>query len=188
MTESPGRPLLVLDLDETLWHGQADPDAPGGVRFLLRPYLQVFLEEVGHSYDLAIWTSASEDWMHAGLRVIHEVTGVDLHERAFFLWRRERCTWLRGEDGEYAWRKRARKFDAKWIRSRYPRGRILVVDDLTQNYACGYGHLVKVSAWTGNEQDDELLVLAKFLRSIAHEADLRRLEKRGWRRQTLHVG
>ncbi|PYE49463.1 HAD family hydrolase [Deinococcus yavapaiensis] len=178
---STSRPLLVLDLDETLWHGIDDPTQPTGVRFLLRPHLRTFLETVGQHYDLAVWTAATEDWMHAGLTAIREAAEFDLAERAFFLWHRERCTWKRTEDGAYAFRKPARKFNAGWIRSKYPRHRVLVVDDVASNYACGYGHLVKVSPWTGDEMDTELEALTYYLTSIARHEDVRSLEKRGWR-------
>lgn len=91
---------------------------------------------------------------------------------------------LHAEDGEFTFRKPARKFAAAWIRARYPRARVLVVDDVAENDACGYAHLVKVRAWTADERDDELRVLAVYLTSIAHEPNVRRLEKRGWRSRT----
>ena len=142
----PARPLLVLDLDETLWHGV---QVPGGLKVLLRPHLAEFLTAVSEAYDLAVWTAATEDWMLEGLAGLREATGFDLHGHAFFLWHRERCTFRRDAEGQYAFCKPARKFKARWIRERYPPERILVVDDRAENYACGYGHLVRVSAWRG---------------------------------------
>ncbi|WP_309570758.1 HAD family hydrolase [Deinococcus sp.] len=176
----PLRPFLVLDLDETLWYGvEAVNDEP--VRFHLRPHLTRFLEQVAHDYDLAVWTAASGDWMHHGLEVLRAGTGFDLAGRAVFLWDRTRCSWRRGEDGELLWRKPVRKFRAGWMRARYPRGRILAVDDVPGNYVCGYGHLVRVTPWTGDASDTELLHLAAYLRSIVQAEDFRVLEKRGWR-------
>jgi ubiquitin-like domain-containing CTD phosphatase 1 len=175
------RPLLVLDLDETLWYGLPDPSVPGGMRLLLRPHLREFLEAVSAHYDLAVWTAASEDWMREGLAQLQARSGFDLTSAAVFLWHRERCTFWRGEDGSYGLCKPARKFRASWLRERYPRERILAVDDQPANYACGYGHLVWVSEWTGGPDDDELLALAEYLISVASEPDLRRVEKRGWR-------
>lgn len=169
--------MLVLDLDETLWHGIADPTVPEGHRFLLRPYLKVFLERVAEHYDLAVWTAASEDWTTAGLKTIALETSFDLAARAFFLWHRERCTWRRTELGEYELRKPARKVKARWIRARCPSHRVLAVDDQVSNYLCGYGHPVRVSDWTGDPNDHELQALATYLASIAGEPDLRQLEK-----------
>lgn len=119
---SAQRPLLVLDLDETLWHGIPDPEAVEGHRFLLRPHLGPFLEVVAEHYDLAVWTAASEDWMRLGLRTLASETHFDLAGRAFFLWHRDRCTWRRNEEGEYELTKPARKFKARWIRDPYPPG------------------------------------------------------------------
>lgn len=79
--EGPARPPLVLDLDETLWHGE---ELPAGASFTLRPHLGEFLGKVGEHYDLAVWTSATEAWMRAGLSIVHEETGFDLTARAFF--------------------------------------------------------------------------------------------------------
>ncbi|GAA4005614.1 hypothetical protein GCM10022631_16050 [Deinococcus rubellus] len=175
---APVRPLLVLDLDETLWHGVR---VPGGLKLSLRPHLAEFLTAVSTAYDLAIWTAATEDWMLEGLAGVQAATGFDLRERAFFLWHRERCTFRRDAEGQFAFFKPARKFKARWIRGRYPPERILVVDDRAENYACSYGHLVRVSEWCGEEGDDELQRLAPYLLSIAAEPNLRTLEKRGWR-------
>lgn len=177
MSSALARPLLVLDLDETLWHGQL---AAGGATFALRPFLGEFLRQVAEDYDLAVWTAASEDWMQAGLATLYTQTGFDLAAQAVFLWDRSRCSPQRLEGGESGWHKPARKFRAAWIRARYPRGRILVLDDLAANYVTGYGHLVKVSAWTGQPEDRELLLLARYLASIAQEPDLQAIEKRGW--------
>jgi RNA polymerase II subunit A small phosphatase-like protein/ubiquitin-like domain-containing CTD phosphatase 1 len=181
------RPLLVLDLDETLWHGIPDPAMPDELRFLLRPRLKFFLEAVDEHYDLAVWTAASEDWMRAGLQTIASEAHFDLAGRAFFLWHRDRCTWRRNELGDYELRKPARKFKARWIRARYPSQRVLAVDDQGSNYECGYGHLVRVSSWTGDREDRELEALAEYLVSIAAEPDLRRLEKRHWRSTVLRT-
>lgn len=174
------RPLLVLDLDETLWYG-VEPADGEVVRVQLRPGLGQFLEEVAQDFDLAVWTAASGEWMRGGLAVLHAETGFDLADRAVFLWDRDRCSWRRGEDGDLSWRKPARKFRAGWLRPLYPRGRILAVDDVPGNYVCGYGHLVRVTPWTGDASDTELRYLAAYLRSIATVQDFRTLEKRGWR-------
>ncbi len=175
------RPLLVLDLDETLWHGRSDPAAPGGLELLLRPHLAEFLATVARAYDLAVWTAATQDWMLEGLAQLRAATDFDLEARAAFLWHRERCTFRRDAEGRYRFCKPVRKFRARWIRERYPPERIVVLDDQAANYACGYGHLVPVSEWRAQAGDDELRRLAPYLSSIAQEPDLRRVEKRGWR-------
>lgn len=181
---APSRPLLVLDLDETLWYG-VEPVGDETPDLQLRPHLRHFLEHVAEDFDLAVWTAASGDWMRHGLGVMHAGTGFDLAGRAVFLWDRERCSWRRTEDGDLIWRKPARKFRAGWLRARYPQGRILAVDDVPGNYACGYGHLVRVTPWTGDGSDTELLHLAAYLRSIVQAEDFRTLEKRGWRSRFL---
>ncbi len=178
------QPLLVLDLDETLWYGIK---TPAGGDFQLRPYLAEFLAKAAKFYDFAIWTAASEDWMQAGLAVVAQETGIDLAGQSFFLWSQSRCTWRRTEDGEYDWRKPARKFKAGWIAKRYPKQRILVLDDRPENYAQGYGHLLKISSYTSQAADDELLILVTYLVSIAQQANLTAIEKRGWYSKTKNA-
>lgn len=180
----PPRALLILDLDETLWHGTPDPTHTTA-HITLRPHLRDFLHTTHAAYDHAIWTAASPDWMHAGLQLIHTETGLDLTRTAAFLWHRDRCSWHRDEHGDLQPHKPARKLRATWIRSRYPRERILAIDDRPQNWASGYGHLVRVTPWTGDPTDDELPRLARYLLSIADTPDLRRVEKRGWRGRVL---
>ena len=116
-----------------------------------------------------------------GFEVVRQETGFDLPSHCLFVWDRSRCTLKLTEDGDYEWRKPSRKLRAGWIRAKYPRERILAVDDTPAKWACGYGHLVRVREWTGDEQDNELRLLAAYLLRIAAEPDFMTMEKRGWK-------
>ncbi|GGL02933.1 NIF family HAD-type phosphatase [Deinococcus radiotolerans] len=102
------RTLLILDLDETLWHGTPNPTA----HITLRPHLRDFLQGTHAAHDHAICTAASPDWMHAGLQTIHNETGLYLTHTAAFLWHRDRCSWHRDEHGEHQPHKHTRKLRA----------------------------------------------------------------------------
>lgn len=56
--KSPHELTLVLDLDETLVHFQENEE---GSQFLVRPYAQQFLNEVGKYYEVVIFTAALQD-------------------------------------------------------------------------------------------------------------------------------
>jgi len=69
--EQKKRPLLVLDLDETLIHGREtvlsrDPDFQvGSYHIYRRPFLSEFFEACAKWYDIGIWSSASENYVEA---------------------------------------------------------------------------------------------------------------------------
>ncbi|MDR6218933.1 HAD family hydrolase [Deinococcus soli (ex Cha et al. 2016)] len=168
------RPLLVLDLDETLWTSYDVPVMYGAERhFVLRPGLQDFLEQVGAQYTLAAWTAASRDHAQAGLDAMAHA-GIPFTPE--FLWDRDRCTYLRLDDGDVVYAKRLRK-----LRSRYPLERVLAVDDRPENFRCAYGNFVRVLPFTGSPDDRELPRLAAYLLAICGVPNFRRLEKRTWR-------
>ena len=177
------RHLLILDLDETLVHAtrvplQRDPDAliPPYVLYL-RPGVEAFLKRVGECYRLAIWTSSSP--MYA--RVVSEILFPD-PEVLEFVWARDRCTPRRDFELDIWW-------DSKPLhkvrRRGYDLGRVVAIDDNPQKYTRSYGNLVTVAPFTGDPLDDELSHLATYLEKLAREPDVRRIEKRQWRRRML---
>lgn len=188
------RPLLILDLDETLVHARPAPGtssgttpgtapgtasgwAPGGVRcgpYLVapRPGLDAFLTRCRQLYDLAVWTSATADYAACVLAAF--LADVPL----VFVWSRERCTRrVDHETHEPYWVK-----DLGKVRRRgHDLARVLAIDDLPRTYERNHGNLVRVSPFTGDPDDGELAPLATYLESLAAVPDVRRLEKRGWR-------
>ena len=52
---------LVLDLDETLVHFKEKKDDKGGGLLGIRPGVNKFLDEVGKSYELILFTTATQD-------------------------------------------------------------------------------------------------------------------------------
>ncbi len=86
------RPLLILDIDETLIHGAEQPlerecDLRGGEFYVyLRPYVSEFLMAVSRCYDLACWSSATSDYLEVIVSAIMSNIAVPL-----FVWDRKRC-------------------------------------------------------------------------------------------------
>src|SRR5690348_10887473 len=86
------RPLLILDLDETLVYGTEKqlPRAPDFcvAHFFIyrRPHLPAFLDYCFADFDVAVWTSASRSYAS-------EVVAQTFGERELrFFWSAERCT------------------------------------------------------------------------------------------------
>ncbi|MCP4574131.1 MAG: HAD family hydrolase [bacterium] len=173
------RPLLILDLDETLIHATERPLAAvrptfRAVLFLihLRPHAREFLTAAARDWDLAIWTSASADYAE----IVRGNLFVDVEVE--FVWSRGRCTRVFDQERQReVWIKDLRKVK----KCGRDLARVLVIDDKPGGLARSYGNLVRVQPWRGEPGDIELAALERHLESLVDEPDLRTVEKRGWR-------
>jgi len=172
------RPLLILDLDETLLHATEHPlpiqhDFRCGSYFIhKRPFVHEFLDVCAGSYDLSVWTSSTVTYARCIQTMLFD--GVPLE----FLWARDRCTLRFDPDwGVHYWAKDLKKVK----RAGYDLERVLMVDDTPKKLERNYGNLVVVTEFTGDPKDRELLRLAPYLESLAGRPDLRRIEKRSWK-------
>jgi len=68
-------------------------------------------------------------------------------------------------------------------RKGYHINRILIVDDSPHKSKDNFGNAIYPSAFTGDMADKELRLLAKYLKSLKDEENIRRIEKRGWQNQ-----
>ena len=170
--------LLVLDLDETLVH--ASPALLGrncdfeaaGYYVYVRPGLGEFLEGIRADFDVAVWTSSSEDYAR---QVIPRAFP---HDYALnFVWCREKCT-LRWdpETQERYWLKNVHKLK----RQGYDLRRVLCVDDSPEKCERSYGNYIRIPEYCGELEDDVLPRLLAYLPNLRDVADVRRIEKRGW--------
>lgn len=170
--------LLILDIDETLIHGDEQLGQPadftvGPYGIVRRPGVARFLEFALEGFrEVAVWTSATLGYAEAVLDQLLD------RRRLVFVWGRERCVRSHDpESGDVIWRK-----DINKLRKRWPdRGRILFVDDSPEKIARSYGNLVKVAPFLGAPADDELLWLERYLRELGPVPNVRTVEKRGWR-------
>lgn len=173
------RKLLVLDLDETLIHAREQP-LPGRVEdfhiapyvVYQRPHLAAFIEAVSQDFDLGVWTSSGE---HYAAQVIDRIFPAGLLK---FAWSSDRCTtvrdWATGGYGNV-------KDLGKLKKHGYALAAIIAVDDTPSKYARHYGNLVTVREFVGDPDDMELPQLAAYLRTLVPVANVRTVEKRGWR-------
>jgi RNA polymerase II subunit A small phosphatase-like protein len=180
MNNSPQQPaLLVLDLDECLIHGSRG-ELHRKADFLVGPYhvyrrpgLAEFLRGVASMFELAVWSSATSDYVG---EIAAEICPKGFEWR--FVWARDRCTRrLDGESLEIVYLKDLKKVK----RLGYPLERILFIDDTREKMARNYGNAIYISPFEGDEQDAELDLLTKYLLSIHDEPNFRSVEKRGWR-------
>jgi TFIIF-interacting CTD phosphatase-like protein len=172
-----GKPLLILDLDETLvFATKRGLEAPHDFecfdyRVYKRPFVESFISGCAANFDLAVWTSSTADYAQC---IVAEVfSDVPLE----FLWARERCTRrFDFELQEQYWVKDLKKVK----KAGFNLERVLMVDDTARKLERNYGNIVRVSEFTGDRSDRELVVLLEYLVGLSHENDFRKIEKRGW--------
>ena len=178
----PAKPLLILDLDETLVYAteRPPPDRPVDMRVgpfavYRRPHLTSFVKTVAEAYDLAVWSSASPDYVRGITAALFPGT-----PRLRFAWASDRCTPRYHPDLQERFHL---KNLSKVKRIGYPLERVLIVDDSPEKVSQHYGNHVRVCPFTGDADDDELLRLQPFLIRLATASNFRTVEKRHWRHE-----
>jgi len=183
---SSGKILLILDLDETLLHASHQPlkNEPDfeifGYFVYERPYLHEFLSYCSRNFNLAIWSSAADEYVQAIVKHIFS-SAIELK----FVWGRSRCTprkYSTNDDfyvdvaSHYEYTKQFKKIRRKG----YDLKKVLIVDDTPSKVANSYGNAIYVREFNGEPEDNELQLLASYLETIKEAENLRLIEKRGW--------
>jgi RNA polymerase II subunit A small phosphatase-like protein len=176
---TPGSPiLLILDLDETLLYATEEPLGrehdfmAGPYAVYRRPHLAEFLASCSACFRLAVWSTASDDFVRAA---VGRVMPSDIETA--FVWGRSRC--VRRFDPE-ACEEEFLKDIRKVERAGYRLERVLIADDTPRKVRRNYGNAVYVPPFLGDPEDEVLPRLASYLISLKDVADVRALEKQGW--------
>ncbi|WP_034160609.1 NIF family HAD-type phosphatase [Sphingomonas sp. ERG5] len=183
--------LLILDLDETLIYATEKPlDRPAdfsvyGYHVYRRPHLDAFLAECARHFDLAVWSSASDDYVRAVVDRIFPDPAA-LH----FVWGRSKATLRRVspyDDGYMLdpWDHLHYVKPLAKVKKRWPLQRVLILDDTPQKCVRNYGNAIYPRVFEGAEDDTELSLLARYLPTLKDEANVRTIEKRRWREGLL---
>lgn len=174
------KPLLILDLDETLIRGQESPLSEGEPHDMLlgpyfvyfRPHARSFLAAMGEHFRLGFWSSATLSYVGPICRQLMKGQPEPL-----FVWGRERCT----ERFDHFKRETYYAKDLRHIeKNGISLARVLIVDDELRKVNRHYGNALIVRPFLGDAADDELPKLESFLRSVSQLEDLRRVEKSKW--------
>jgi RNA polymerase II subunit A small phosphatase-like protein len=152
--------LLILDLDETLIHATAtklgDDYAFQIYHYYVykRPGLDAFIASCAEKFQLAVWSSASDDYVAEVVKQIFPA-----YIKLAFVWGRSRCTPLvlsqiddygyYNSDGlshyEYA------KLIKKVRRLGFDVNRILIVDDIPEKVRNCYRNAIYPTPFLGNK-------------------------------------
>lgn len=182
------KPLLILDIDETLIHTDTAPleyekylnfdfkfkgnNSKSLYYTKKRPYLDEFLNYAFQNFDIAIWTAAGVEYAEEILKGI----GLD-KSKLKFLYTQENCTLKLSHDySNYFGVKNLQKLK----KGGYDLNKVLIVDDIAETAVNNYGNLIQIKPFTDDSDDTELLKLISYLEKIKNEQNYRRIEKRGW--------
>jgi RNA polymerase II subunit A small phosphatase-like protein len=170
--------LLILDLDETLIYATEEPLGRepdflvGPYAVYRRPYLADFLKSCSECFRLAVWPTATDEYVWPVVERIMP-TGVE----PAFVWGRSRC--VRRYDHERF--EECHVKDLKKVkRLGYRLERVLIADDTPRKVQQHYGNALYVPPFFSDPTDEALPRLARFLISLRDVPNVRTLEKRGW--------
>jgi carboxy-terminal domain RNA polymerase II polypeptide A small phosphatase len=176
------RLLVILDLDETPIHGSASIAKEvadfhsGPYPFIIRPHALDLIDALLDQFEVAVWTSAGELHAHSVVDALF-----DSRDDISFLWIASRCTHYRDFEND---RTVSLKNLRKLRRHGYGLDRVVAIDDSPEKYMRNYGNLIRVAPWSGESGDNQLADLAEYVSWVATHEDVRRVDKRGWSKQS----
>ena len=95
-----------------------------------------------------------------------------------FIWSRSRCTRVRNlENGKEYFIKDLKKLKRKG----YDLAKIIIIEDSLEAVQRNYGNSILVSSYHGEEDDNELMQLLRYLEILGPAENVRRIDKRNWK-------
>ena len=185
--------LLILDVDETLIYATKQAlNRPSDFTVFdyhvyKRPFLTEFLLGLSAHFHLAIWSSASDDYVQKIVDTI-KPESVDFH----FVWGRSKATLqslLSDEDyGRYQ-DEISHYFYVKNLQKIKKQGfsleKTLILDDTPSKSKNNYGNVIYPDGYEGALDDKELPLLLTYLLTLKDVENVRKIEKRFWRQAVL---
>jgi len=177
---------IILDLDETLIYGSLEQpeewDFKSGRYYIQkRPHIEEFLTFIFERFQCGIWTAAApgyardivantlEKWQQKRLICFH--TGIHT-----------KCKQVK-ECGFYSSMKFKKIKPLKKLSKRIncPLKQMLMIDNTPSCFEENYGNGILVNDFEGGENDNELLLLMRYLKKFRGCSNVRHIEKRLWR-------
>lgn len=186
--------LLILDLDETLIFATEEPLARPAdfsafqYHVYRRPFLDSFIATMAEHYSLAVWSSASDDYVDV---VVENIWPNDIGLE--FVWGRSKASMRTvitdsSYDGDPSNHLSYRKPLSKVKKLGWSLESTLILDDTPSKSAQNYGNAIYPKEWEGDEEDEELLLLSRYLPTLADVPNVRAIEKRDWRSKAMAMG
>ncbi|KAG6780211.1 hypothetical protein NC651_007688 [Populus alba x Populus x berolinensis] len=174
----PGKKLLVLDIDYTLFDHRSTAETP---LELMRPYLHEFLTAVYAEYDIMIWSATSMKWVELKMGQLgvldnpnYKITAL-LDHSAMITVQSDSCGIFECKPLGLIWAKFPEFYSSK---------NTIMFDDLRRNFMMNLqnGLVIKPfrKAHANRDNDQELVKLTHYLLAIADLDDLSVLDHKMW--------
>jgi len=184
--------LVILDLDETLVYSTYEPIDDNWdfeafkYKVYKRPGLDSFISELKKHYEVAVWSSASDDYV---VKIVENIFPKDYPLK--FVWGRSKCT-LQFDHQHIDELGYSDYFNhmnyAKILKKAVKKGladykRTLIVDDTPSKLKYNYGNAIYPTVFKGKQSDNELELLIDYLIKLKDIEDYRKIEKRYWKEE-----
>lgn len=182
--------LLILDLDETLIYATADPQNQDWdfeippYKVYKRPGLHDFLKELTTYFEVAVWSSAGDEYVQ---KVVDHIFPDSY--KLQFVWGRSKATLQVDHQtmddlgySDYFNHMHYVKRLTKVKNRGYDLKRVLIIDDTPRKSKYNYGNAIHPTPFEGDKNDCELPMLLDYLKELSTEPNMRSIEKRFWKR------
>ncbi|XP_077052791.1 ubiquitin-like domain-containing CTD phosphatase 1 isoform X3 [Siphateles boraxobius] len=176
----PGKRLLVLDIDYTLFDHKSCAETG---QELMRPYLHEFLTSAYEDYDIVIWSATSMKWIDAKMKELG-VTDNPNYKITFMLDSAAMITVHTPKRGVVE----VKPLGVIWGKYSefYDRKNTVMFDDIGRNFLMNPQNGLKIrpfmKAHLNREKDKELYKLSLYLKEIAKLDDFSGLNHKHWER------
>ncbi|XP_016338002.1 ubiquitin-like domain-containing CTD phosphatase 1 isoform X2 [Sinocyclocheilus anshuiensis] len=176
----PGKKLLVLDIDYTLFDHKSCAETG---QELMRPYLHEFLTSAYEDYDIVIWSATSMKWIDAKMKELG-VTDNPNYKITFILDGAAMITVHTPKRGVVE----VKPLGVIWGKYSefYNRKNTIMFDDIGRNFLMNPQNGLKIrpfmKAHLNREKDKELYKLSLYLKEIAKLDDFSGLNHKHWER------
>lgn len=182
----PGKKLLVLDLDYTLFDMRSEPHPESGWNILRRPFTHRFLTAAYQHYEIVIWSQTSWRWLELKLTELGILTHTD-YKVLFVL---DKTSMFRIESVQSGGDKRkhhVKPLELIWRKfPHWSASNTIHIDDLGRNFALNPQSGLKIKpykdAHTTRPHDRELVYLTRYLQLIANEKEFTGLDHANWKK------
>eukprot|EP01116_Phalansterium_solitarium_P013966 TRINITY_DN31440_c0_g1_i1.p1 TRINITY_DN31440_c0_g1~~TRINITY_DN31440_c0_g1_i1.p1 ORF type:complete len:325 (-),score=69.97 TRINITY_DN31440_c0_g1_i1:8-982(-) len=176
----PGKKLLVLDIDYTLFDHRSVAERP---LELMRPFLHEFLTEAYNDYDIVLWSATSMKWIDLKMQELGVYANPN-YRISFALCHNAMFSVSSEKYGVHD----VKPLQVIW--SKFPEfyspHNTIMFDDLSRNFAMNPKSGLKIrpfrSCHINRASDRELLLLSNYLKLIAPLPIFEELDHSDWER------
>lgn len=182
---SQSKPLLILDLDGTLicttnqdYGGRFEELFHGSYSIIYkRPGVDEFLKFCFEHFDVAVFTAATSSYAK---QIVAKLFTEEQQKTLIFIYSSNSCREIHNSfesqyDEDFLTIKDLRKkvFRKKFHGIRYPRDRVLIIDDTPSTYHYNYGCAIPIPEFRCQKGDTILIKLTNYLRILLDEEQRR---------------